>query len=83
MDKKSILIGALVGALGASLLFVTIGATYYEQEPKGVWELHLPSNPSITYSINTETGEVISHQLRQERTSSTYNKMISLSSKSR
>ena len=59
MDKKSI----LIGALGASLLFVTIGATYPEQEPKGVWEMHFSPVQSTTsggecYTLNTETGEV-------------------------
>ena len=55
MDKKSI----LIGALGASLLFVTIGATYPEQEPKGVWELHFNNEAeSRCHILNTQTGEV-------------------------
>ena len=58
MDKKSI----LIGALGASLLFVTFGATYPEQEPKGVWELHFNNETdSRCYLLNTETGEVRIH----------------------
>ena len=58
MDKKSI----LIGALAASLLFVSIGATYPEQEPKGVWEMHFGSDGVSTLNkchlLNTVTGEV-------------------------
>ena len=58
MDKKSI----LIGALGAALLFVAIGAgTYQDQEPKGVWELHTVPTTSSAWSINTESGEVRWH----------------------
>jgi len=58
MDKKSI----LIGALGAALLFVTLGATYPEQEPKGIWELHdSVGDMHSIYTINTVTGEVRYH----------------------
>jgi hypothetical protein len=64
MDKKSI----LIGALGASLLFVSIGAgtnsAIQTLTPEShVWEFHV-SNPSasdksgMAFAINKKTGEV-------------------------
>ena len=64
MDKKSI----LIGALGASLLFVSIGAGT-QQEPvtvstvpePHVWEFHISSPGAVrdhAYSLNKVTGEV-------------------------
>ena len=59
MDKKSI----LIGALGASLLFVSIGATTYTTEKQNKFEVHVQQSTTHNtnfiraYLVNTETGE--------------------------
>ena len=74
MDKKSI----LIGALGAALLFVSIGATYPEQEPKGVWEFHISEVvSSVGFSINTITGEVRYHDAYSKMTSEFFDYRVS------
>ena len=55
MDKKSI----LIGALGASLLFVTLGATVNSEENEvGTFQAY--ATAESTHMINTKTGEVFS-----------------------
>ena len=57
MDKKSILIGALVGAHGAILLFVTIEAgTSQDDSEAGTYEVYFKDRS--TYKFNTKTGEL-------------------------
>ena len=74
MDKKSI----LIGALGASLLFVSIGAGT-QQEPvtvstvpeSHVWEFHINSPGAGTgraYSLNRVTGEVRKYETYRDLT---------------
>jgi hypothetical protein len=55
MDKKSI----LIGALGASLLFVILGAgTSYTTEKQNKFEFHVTENANQSgFIINTETGD--------------------------
>ena len=58
MDKKSI----LIGALSASLLFVSIGATTYTTEKQNKFEIHVQQNQGanvvmLGFLLNTETGE--------------------------
>ena len=65
MDKKSI----LIGALGASLLFVTIGAGTQQEQVINTtvpesheWEFymneHSGSKSALAFSLNKRTGEV-------------------------
>ena len=63
MDKKSL----LIGALSASLMFVTLGAgtssSIQNETPEShVWEFHLSDGGSLSggmaFSINKRTGEV-------------------------
>ena len=58
MNNKSI----LIGALGASLLFVSIGATTYTTEKQNKFEIHVQQNQGVNvvmlgFLLNTETGE--------------------------
>ena len=58
MDKKSI----LIGALGALLLFVTLGATINSADNEvGTFQAYATAEQ--TYMINTKTGEVFAYSL--------------------
>ena len=58
MDKKSI----LIGALGASILFVTLGAGInLDKNEVGTFQAYATSEQ--TYMINTKTGEAYTYSL--------------------